>query len=388
MTQVPFMVTLSKLARIAPKSTMLALTLVLVMTQMARAHEIRPAIADVTVSGDQVTMQLELTLEALVSQIDLQNLDDTDNAPNAERYDALRAAAPADLESILRQSWPSLRKGFQFSAGGTALDAELEEVSIPESGDLDLPRDSTITVTAALPADGTPVTLGWVAANGPLVIRQTGGGDDAYSALLQDGAISAPLPRTGYAAETAGTVFLRFIVQGFEHIIPKGLDHIVFVLGLFFFSLHVRPLLSQITAFTVAHTVTLALAALKFVVIPASIVEPLIAASIVFVAVENILRPKLGIWRTAVVFFFGLLHGLGFASVLGELGGGQTNFLARLIGFNIGVELGQLAVITSAFLAVGLWFGRKSWYQAAIAVPASVLIAFIGAFWFIQRVTA
>ena len=174
-------------------------------------------------------------------------------------------------------------------------------------------------------------------------------------------------------------------MQGFGHIIPKGLDHIVFVLGLFFFSLHIRPLLMQVTSFTLAHTVTLALAALGYVTISPAIVEPLIAASIVFVAVENILRPKLGAWRTAVVFLFGLLHGLGFASVLGELGGGQANFLARLIGFNIGVEIGQLAVILGAFLAVGYWFGTKPWYRSAIAIPASVVIALIGAYWLAER---
>ena len=110
------------------------------------------------------------------------------------------------------------------------------------------------------------------------------------------------------------------------------------------------------------------------------------SSSIVFVAVENILRPQLGVWRTAVVFFFGLLHGLGFASVLGELGGGQANFIARLIGFNIGVEIGQLAVILAAFLLVGIWFGKKEWYRARIAIPASLVIAAIGAYWFVERV--
>ena len=91
-------------------------------------------------------------------------------------------------------------------------------------------------------------------------------------------------------------------------------------------------------------------------------------------------------WRPALIFGFGLLHGLGFASVLGELGLQPGSFLISLIGFNIGVEIGQLAVIAAAFLAVGLWFGRKPWYRQRIAIPASAVIGLVGAWWFVERV--
>ena len=350
------------------------------------AHEIRPSIADAEITGDTLTLDLQLTLESIVAGIDQQAYADTDDAPQAERYDELRAMSPADLEALFREAWPDLSPGFLLFAGETDLDPQIESVVIPEVGQMDLSRDTSLRLTAQLPPDGSDVTVGLIAAYGPLIIRQVNAGEDAYAALLEPGVPSVPLPRQGYVTETAWDVFSRFIVQGFEHIIPKGLDHIVFVLGLFFFSLKMRPLLTQVTAFTLAHTVTLALAALGIVTISASIVEPLIAASIVFVAVENILRPQLGVWRTAVVFFFGLLHGLGFASVLGELGGGQANFIARLIGFNIGVEIGQLAVILAAFLLVGIWFGKKDWYRARIAIPASLIIAAIGAYWFVERV--
>ncbi|WP_425051690.1 HupE/UreJ family protein [Psychromarinibacter sp. S121] len=375
-----------KLARWRWLSTLVVLSLAIVIGRGAAAHEIRPAISDVLVEQDRVQVFLSLTLEPMLAGIDLEGLDDTDNAPEADRYDRFRAMGPDELDAAFRAAWPELSDGFLLMAGDTPLEPEIRRLEIPEAGDLSLPRDSSLLIAAALPDDGSDVTVGWVGAYGPLVIRQREGGDDAYSALLEGGQVSVPLPRTGAATETAGEVFSRFIVQGFEHIIPKGLDHIVFVLGLFFFSLQFRPLLTQVTAFTLAHTVTLALASLGIVRIPAGIVEPLIAASIVFVGVENILRPQLGVWRTAVVFLFGLLHGLGFASVLGELGGGGSNFFARLIGFNIGVELGQLTVIALAFLTVGYWFGRKPWYRARIAIPASVLIALIGAFWFVERV--
>ena len=111
-----------------------------------------------------------------------------------------------------------------------------------------------------------------------------------------------------------------FIKAGFEHIIPQGLDHILFVLGLFFSSLKFRPLIIQVTAFTLAHSITLALAAAGLVQVQSYIVEPIIALSIVWVAVENTVFKKTTKWRPMVVFSFGLLHGLGFAALLTQYG--------------------------------------------------------------------
>ena len=172
---------------------------------------------------------------------------------------------------------------------------------------------------------------------------------------------------------------------GFVHIVPKGLDHILFVLGLFFLSVRLGPLLWQISAFTVAHSITLALAAFGYVSVPAAIVEPVIAASIVFVALENLFTQGLSRWRPFVVFGFGLLHGLGFASVLGEFGLPEGAFVPALIGFNLGVEGGQVFVVACAYLAVGLWFGSKSWYKPVIANGASLVIALVGTFWVVER---
>ncbi len=362
-----------------------AAVLIVMLGAPAKGHEIRPAIADVAVSSDRVTVDIRLTLESLVAGIDLEGLDDTNSAPQAERYDALRAADPVQLERALRDRWDTIAPGILVSAGATNLRLEIDAVSIPQTGDLALPRDSHLSLSANLPPDGSDVTVGWVAAYGPLVVRQ-GKGDDAYSGYLTGGDVSAPMPRDAIASESIARAFGRYVLIGYEHIVPKGLDHILFVLGLFFFSLHMRPLLMQVTAFTVAHTVTLALASLSIVSISPAIVEPLIAASIVYVAVENVFFERMTPWRTAVVFGFGLLHGLGFASVLGEIGLNPARFVTGLIGFNIGVELGQLSVIAGAFLAVGLWFGRRRWYRAMISVPASIIIAAVGAFWFVQRV--
>lgn len=372
------------MARAAAKSTFALLILLLALP--AAAHEIRPAVADVTVGASDARIELVLTLEPLVAGLDLAGLADTNESPLAERYDRLRALPPEDLAAEFRTDWPQIARKITLRAGDTDLTPEILSLDVPPVGDPALPRDAVLVLTAPLPADGTPVVFGWDAAYGPLIVRQAGLGEDGYAALLPDGGLSAPMPRTGTATVGALATFANYLVIGFEHIVPKGLDHILFVLGLFFFSLHMRPLLMQVTAFTLAHTVTLALATLGIVSVSAAIVEPLIAASIVYVAVENIFGGRITWRRTAVVFGFGLLHGLGFASVLGDIGLEPSRFLGSLISFNIGVELGQLAVIAGAFLTVGYWFGRKRWYRAVIAIPASALIASVGAYWSIQRV--
>lgn len=115
------------------------------------------------------------------------------------------------------------------------------------------------------------------------------------------------------------------------------------------------------------------------------VVEPLIAASIVYVCIENIFRHHAGESRLIIIFLFGLLHGLGFASVLNDFGLQVEHFIAALMSFNVGVELGQLFVIILCYLAFGLWF-KKPWYRQRITLPASILIGLTGAVWFVQRV--
>jgi hypothetical protein len=353
----------------------------------AAAHEVRPAVADVTVSQTRVEMRLRLALEPVIVGMDLAGLGDTGESPLAAEHDALRAAPPEAVSAALRAAWPRLAPDFVLIAGETPLAAEIAAVEIPEVGDVALPRDSLLTLAADLPPDGSALRAGWAARLGPLVVRQAGEGA-TYAVYLTDGALSDPMPRLGAAEEAPLRAFGRYLVLGFEHIVPLGLDHILFVLGLFFYASRLGPLLWQVTAFTLAHTATLALATLGLVSVPAEIVEPLIAASIVYVAVENVLhrgRRSIGRPRVAIVFGFGLLHGLGFASVLGEIGLEPARLILGLVAFNIGVELGQLAVIAAAFLAVGLWFRGRAWYQPVIAAPASLAIAAVGGWWVVER---
>jgi hydrogenase/urease accessory protein HupE len=172
---------------------------------------------------------------------------------------------------------------------------------------------------------------------------------------------------------------------GFTHILPNGLDHILFVLGIFLLSRRLRPILWQVSAFTLAHSITLGLTLYGVISLSPSIVEPLIALSIVYVAVENIVTSELKPWRVALVFGFGLLHGMGFAGVLRELALPRSEFLTGLVAFNAGVEAGQLTVILSAFLIIGNWARNRDGYREMIVVPGSTAIALTGLVWTVQR---
>jgi hypothetical protein len=376
-----------RLARRAGESTLPGLILLQVMLAVpAQAHETRPAVADLTVLSDSAELTFSLTLEAPLAGIDLERLTDTNDAPEAERYDALRALAPEELAAQARTLWPDLSRQITLSVNGTPVPLRLDAVEVPQVGDVDLPRDTLLRLSAALPPGEDGVVFQAAPELGEIILRQQGAGDAAYAALLAPGEASVAIPRDAAALEEdAWTSVKRYVVQGFEHILPKGVDHILFVLGLFFCSAAFSALLWQVSAFTVAHTVTLALATFGVVTISPSIVEPLIALSIAYVALENIVFTRMSPWRPAVVFGFGLLHGLGFASVLGDLGLSPGHAALSLISFNVGVELGQLAVIAAAFLLVG-WFRHKPWYRARIAIPVSALIGVIGLYWFFERI--
>ena len=178
---------------------------------------------------------------------------------------------------------------------------------------------------------------------------------------------------------------ILYLQLGFTHIIPLGFDHILFVLSLFLLSPKLKPVLWQATAFTIAHSITLGLAMFKVITPNAAIVEPVIALSILYVALENIFSPRLKKSRIGIVFLFGLVHGMGFANALGSLGLPQNAYITSLVMFNVGVELGQITVILAAFLLFGKWFGDKPYYRKYIVIPLSILIALMAAYWTIER---
>lgn len=198
------------------------------------------------------------------------------------------------------------------------------------------------------------------------------------------GVSAHPLDGLDHISKTdAALIYLQL---GFTHILPLGFDHILFILGLFLLSPKLKPILWQASAFTVAHTITLGLSMYKIIQPPTLIVEPIIALSILYVALENIFSSKLKAGRIGIVFLFGLIHGMGFASALGDLGLPKSSFFSSLIMFNVGVELGQIAVILLAFLLISLPFSKKSYYRKWIVKPISIAIALIALYWVIDRI--
>lgn len=218
----------------------------------------------------------------------------------------------------------------------------------------------------------------------PLVVRGPDGSETLEwlqgPAPSQTRAIAAAAPASTWSTLATG------IGLGFTHIVPHGIDHVLFVLGVFLLAARLRPVLIQVSLFTLAHSITLALAMFGLVALPARVVEPLIALSIVYVAIENLRTTELTRGRLALVFAFGLLHGLGFAGALAALGLPTSSLLTTLVAFNIGVEAGQLAVIAVAATVVATIELPPPAYRRLVVRPASLAIAILGATFLIQRV--
>ncbi len=181
-------------------------------------------------------------------------------------------------------------------------------------------------------------------------------------------------------------VFWKYMLIGYEHILPDGFDHILFITCVFLLNNNIKQIVLQASMFTVAHTITLGLAMYNVINPPSNIIEPLIALSIVFLAIENMYNKQIRPWRIITVFIFGMVHGMGFAGALSQLGMPQYAFATALISFNVGVELGQLTIILVLYFLLARPFAQRVWYRRAVVIPISAVIAFVAAWWTIERI--
>ena len=354
---------------------------------MASAHEIRPAIVTVTFKADgRYLIDITANMEAVLAGINPVH-SDTDESPNAQSYNQLRALSPADLKTRIQNFAITFLDGIVVEFDGVRGKPVPESIEVPDTGDLQRARLTTLHLSGTIPSGAGEFRWTYPAEFGSSVLRLQREGREGLTAFwLKEGTRSEPYRLTGEAKVVSRIeVVEQYTVLGFTHILPKGLDHILFVLGLFLLSTKWKPLLIQVTSFTVAHTITLGLSIYGFISLSPNIVEPLIAASIVYVAIENVLTTELKPWRAFVVFGFGLLHGMGFAGVLAEIGLPRSEFLTALLTFNLGVEFGQLAVIALAYLLIGAWGKEKDWYRPRVVRPVSLLIAAVGFYWTIER---
>jgi len=358
----------------------------------AQADVVKPALVEISVFNDGTyDVELRTSLEALLTGINAQ-YKNTQEAPNAEEYDHFREMAPEDLRKAFEPFHQTLLDNIEIRFDSRKSEFKLGEIVIPERGYTKVPRTSIVHLIGKVPSDAQSMTWYYPARFGDnaVRVRQVNKTTEEYHwsehQWLRHDKPSQPFSLTEVAnPRSTFDVMADYLVAGIEHIIPMGLDHILFILGLYLFSTKIKPLLWQVTMFTLAHTITLGLAMYGIVQLSASVVEPLIALSIAYVGIENVMHKKLENSRLALVFAFGLLHGMGFASVLTEFGMPQDAFAAALIAFNIGVEVGQLAVITLAFVLTGLWFRHKSWYRSVIVIPSSLAIAAVALYWTYDR---
>jgi hypothetical protein len=370
-----------------PRRPILVSTGVLLLATLpARAHDLAFTDARLVVRANG-TFQAAITchLDTLALGLDSKTDARAVVAAILAKSPGEREALAADLRGLLAK-----RVRVRFDGVPAAFEVGFPERALDPEGLAGLPNATVFGLTAELdgrvPGGAREVTFWASRAFAPvhLTIAQDGSPRQVRE-VLESGEESPPF-RLGGGALDAGrlTTWLRYLRLGFWHIVPEGTDHVLFVLGLFLLSPRLRPLLVQVSAFTLAHTATLALSTLGVVRLPPSVVEPLIALSIAYVAVENTLSTTLRPWRAALVFGFGLLHGLGFAGVLGALGLPRGELLAGLLAFNAGVELGQLAVLALAFLTIGA-FRARPWYRRRIVVPLSLGIAATGLYWTVAR---
>jgi hydrogenase/urease accessory protein HupE len=364
------------------------------LPSIARADVVKPALIEISIyTTGSYRIEVRASLEALLTGINARYRN-TQDAPNAEAYDALRVLPADELATAFEPFRTTFTERVELKLDDQHVPLQITRIDIPEPGYPKVPRTSVITLEGDI--DRSASTLSWYypAAFGDnaVRVRQVDEANEQWHwsdwQWLRDDRPSEPFSLTElFTRQPVSEVVGTYLVLGFDHILPKGLDHILFILGIFLLSTRLRPLLWQVTMFTVAHTLTLGLSMSGMIALPANIVEPLIALSIAYIGFENVFaHALLHKSRLVIVFLFGLLHGMGFASVLSDFGMPPDAFMTALISFNVGVEFGQLAVILLAYVTVGAWFRNKSWYQSAIVVPGSLMIGLIGLYWTWERI--
>ena len=353
------------------------------------SHEIKPAIVDLIIADSQASIDFKINAEQILSGVDASQYQDTNDAPQAELYDQFRKKNEEELKQDIQQNWNLFQDQITIN-GSEGSSLSLVDLMIDQNVNPEYPRDTNLKTEA--PLNQNQFTIQFATELGPVVIRQfedISKENMIFSTYLQPGEISAEL--SPVSQTTMSQTIIEYIILGIEHIVPKGLDHILFIFGVFFFAVKLKPLLWQVTMFTLAHSLTLILASLKLVFIPASIIEPLIALSIGYVAFENIFQrqgkfhSRSNAIRYAVIFFFGLIHGLGFAFVLEDIGLPTGQLILSLLSFNIGVEIAQIGLVVLAYILM-FYPSKQLWYRKAIQIPCSLVIGLIGIYWFFERV--
>ncbi|PYJ24594.1 MAG: hypothetical protein DME91_08335 [Verrucomicrobia bacterium] len=358
------------------RSAFLALLFSLLPSQQVSAHD--PGLSSLTIRPHPNSLEATLTLAAKDAAQLAEFDDDHDGVVRKVEF----ARSRSQLEAAVARQ-------LLIAADGKVLKVQSIRSDLDEKNNVEVHLDFGAPTFSGLEVQSKLIASLPRGHRQYLQVRDSGG------VIVFEGLLSAAADRAtaefavanaGATAREAVSSFTNFLSLGVKHILT-GYDHLLFLFGLLVVVRSFVSSLRIITSFTIAHSLTLAAATFNLAQIPSRIVEPLIAASIVYVGIENLLRSGVPKTRQLVTFGFGLIHGFGFASVLREMGiGAGTGGVALpLLSFNVGVELGQIMVAGVALPII--WKLRANPLFVARWVPAcSAVVVLLGSFWFVERV--
>jgi HupE / UreJ protein len=370
----------------------LLLSLIILTAPLANAHAMKQVRGEITVGNGVWQGSIWLEAWALYPEDGPKIPPGTPGDPNTAGHTWVGKLTPADHAIMRKVAAEFLSETFQLTLNGQRLEGEYHfpeyTVEVPE-----LKENDAGNALVRIDLQGKlPPGLA-----GPLALTWQDDEDEPLALLIKEPETreiriaprQAPvvlmnLDATGTVSASTDSSLLTWIIAGFKHILPLGVDHIFFILGLFFLQPKWKPLLWQTSAFTLAHSITLAMVVLGVFTISPKIVEPMIALSIAYVGIENLWIKELKPWRVGLVFGLGLLHGMGFASVMKELELPKGQVIQPLVGFNLGVECGQMTVLAAAF-ALTFWFLKKTAFTT-IRKVASAIIGLTGLYWTVERI--
>tara|TARA_B100001057_G_scaffold486772_1_gene568466 strand:- start:232 stop:1389 length:1158 start_codon:yes stop_codon:yes gene_type:complete len=354
------------------------------------SHEIKPSIADFTYDENYLHFKIRLNSELILSNIDASNVSNTDASPLSVIYDKFRILNQEDLKEVIQSSWDEISSNIDIKINNELKKIILIKIEVEDIKNFEISRDTFVYFRFLLDKDSEQFTFRWIKSYGAIILRENNINkvqDELVTEYLQPGTKSSQFSFNENNFDNTLNNFSKYFVLGIQHIIPKGLDHILFIFGLFLFSSSLKKLIKQITIFTIAHSITLIFVSLSLMRINSQIVEPIIALSIFYVGIENIFKNYIKEYlRYVVILFFGLLHGLGFALVLNDIGYRSTDLFVNLISFNIGIEVAQISIVLVLYLFIALNFAKRKNYRMFFQIPSSILISTIGLYWFFERI--
>ena len=356
----------------------------------SNSHEIKPSIGDFTYDDNYLNFKIRLNAELILSNIDASKITNTDSSSLSKIYDKFRVLESKNLEQIFQNSWDEISSNIDIKINNETKQINLIKIQVENIKNLEISRDTNVYFRVLLDNNSEQFTFRWVKNYGPIILRENNNDkseNELVTEYLQSGSESNQISFKENNFSNTFNSFSKFFVLGIQHIIPKGLDHILFIFGLFLFSLSLKKLITQITIFTIAHSITLVFVSLSLMRINPQIVEPIIALSIVYVGLENIFKNYIKEYlRYVIILIFGLLHGLGFALVLSDIGYRSNDLFINLISFNIGIEVAQISIVLILYLLITINFAKNKNYRTFFQIPSSMLISSIGLYWFFERI--